>query len=61
MAPGPERPDAAKGDQKIAGAMELRIQEPASLAFPDEQYADHESWGIRRNAPRRGGGVLISI
>jgi hypothetical protein len=34
MAPGPERPDAAKGDQKIAGRHGLRIgRRPRRRAF----------------------------
>ena len=33
MASGPERPDAAKGDQRSPDAMDLNWQACASLAF----------------------------
>jgi hypothetical protein len=39
MAPGPERPDAAKGDQRSPDAMDLRL-DIRVIRFPGEQCGE---------------------
>jgi hypothetical protein len=41
MTSGPERPDAAKGDQKIAGRHGFEIGHPRR-SLPGEQCGNHE-------------------
>jgi hypothetical protein len=52
MAPGPERPDAAKGDQRSPDAMDLELGIRVAR-LPDEQCGDHVGGWNCGNAPRR--------
>lgn len=50
MASGPERPDAARGDQRSPDAMGLKLGGIRVIRFPGEQCGHHRGWEFRRNA-----------